>query len=128
MEIQKQEAAKTAAERPLPPVPEIFVGQTEEMASSMKKTKQSNLVARWFAEKKAVRFSTADVFEVDHDGDKDALDDNDDVDDDDDVDDGEVEAESGESNRQDDDLSVYSPNYRSPRSVLLFIQLLASFR
>ena len=114
MEIQKQEAAKTAAERPLPPVPEIFVGQTEEMASSMKKTKQSNLVARWFAEKKAVRFSTADVFEVDHDGDKDALDDNDDDDD------GEVEAESGESNRQDDDLSVYSPNYRSPRSVLSF--------
>ena len=123
MEIQKQEAAKTAAERPLPPVPEIFVGQTEEMASSMKKTKQSNLVARWFAEKKAVRFSTADVFEVDHDGDKDALDDNDDNDDDD-VDDDEVEAESGESKRQDDDLSVYSPNYRSPRSVLLFIPLL----
>ena len=123
MEIQKQEAAKTAAERPLPPVPEIFVGQTEEMASSMKKTKQSNLVARWFAEKKAVRFSTADVFEVDHDGDKDELDDNDDDDDDDDVDDDEVEAESGESKRQDDDLSVYSPNYRSPRSVLLFIPL-----
>ena len=116
MEIEKKEAAaKSAVERPLPPVPEIVVDQSlEKIASSMKKTKNTSLVSRWFAEKKAVRFSTADVFEVDHAEDEVALNDDDsDADDDDDNVEGEPVPRGAK--KPDDDLSIYSPKYRSPR-------------
>jgi len=118
MEAEKLEAAKKAAERPLPPVPEIVVDQShEKIASSMKKKKTRQIKLSWFTEKKAVRFSTADVFEVNQDDDEDVLNDTEDDDDDDDEGGDKVVKVKSGAKKPDDDLSVYSPKYRSPRSV-----------
>ena len=59
-------AAKAAAERPLPPVPEVLkveASSESKIPSLLKKSKHSNIVAKWFAEKKAVR-QTRIIFPV----------------------------------------------------------------
>jgi hypothetical protein len=89
LESARYEAAKCAAERPLPPVPEVFVVNSpnqEIIPSSLKRTKPK-LLSSWFVSKKAVSFGEVENIEV--------------------------EAEDLEE--EDDDLSVFSPGFPSPK-------------
>ena len=93
MESAKKQAAKCAAERPLPPVPEISIvnsSSQEIIPSSLRKTKpkMAKFIPNWFfVNKKIVRFG--------------------------DVENIEVKAENLEE--EDDDLSVFSPGFPSPK-------------